>query len=146
MGFWGKSTVRQSEVLANLRGAVRSLFRLVQNDELSKVLTLDLREPRESARSARRLSPAEIDQIVDQYRAGGRSVYELSDMFKVHRNTVSLHLKERGVSLRRRPMSPTEIAQAIELHSQGMSGNAIGRVLGRDPKTVRRELLPPQMN
>ncbi|WP_222121969.1 helix-turn-helix domain-containing protein [Curtobacterium pusillum] len=39
-------------------------------------------------------------------------------------------------------MTAADIRRARELHSRGNSLNAIGRMIGRDPKTVKRSVLP----
>jgi hypothetical protein len=78
--------------------------------------------------------------MVEDYRSGVGSIYDLADIYGVHRSTVAQHLKGRGVMLGGSSMSSTEIDRARELHQQGLSGNAIGRTIARDPKTVRAAL------
>lgn len=132
--------MHRSEVLANLTAAMRVLCNLVARGELSEVLAASPRPGRPITGANRRLSPAEIDQIVEDYKTGVGSIYDLADIYGVHRNTVAQHLKARGVQLGGQALSPEEIERAKELARQGLSGNAIGRAMMRDPKTVRRAL------
>ena len=43
-----------------------------------------------------RLTDEQVLQLVDGYRGGAR-IYELAALFKIHRTTVSLHLRKQGV-------------------------------------------------
>jgi transposase-like protein len=130
-------------VLANQTGAMRALCNLLVRGEISDVLARSPRPGRPVAGAHRRLSPIEIDQIVEDYRTGVGSIYDLADIYGVHRSTLAQHLKARGVELGGRPMTLNEIDEARELRRQGLSGNAIGRAIGRDPKTVRSALSEP---
>jgi DNA-binding CsgD family transcriptional regulator len=78
--------------------------------------------------------------LAPKLNIGVGSIYDLADIYGVHRNTVAHHLKAQEVKLGGRPMSSNEIDRAQELRQQGLSGNAIGRAIGRDPKTVRSAL------
>jgi len=129
--------VRRSEVLANLKEAVRALFRIVEHGALAEILAYSPRLGRPVSGANRRLSAAEIDQLVEDYRSGVGSIYDLADIYGVHRNTVSVHLKERGVMIGKQPLNDREVHRARALRQDGFSLNAIGRALGRDPKTVK---------
>jgi DNA-directed RNA polymerase specialized sigma24 family protein len=50
----------------------------------------------------RRLDPAEEQRVIDDYLSG-RTVYEVGELFKIHRTTVSAIMKRHGVKLRRQP-------------------------------------------
>lgn len=132
--------VHRSEVLANLTEAMRALCNLLTHGGISEILARSPRPGRPIAGANRRLSPVEIDQMVEDYRTGVGSIYDLADIYGVHRNTVAQYLKAKGVKLGGSPMSSDEINRARELHQQGLSGNAIGRAIARDPKTVRTAL------
>lgn len=101
-------------------------------------------EPRETKpsthRRLKRLSPTDVDQLVREYCDGLGSIYELADRWGVHRNTIAKHLKSRGLKLGRLSLSNDEIRRANKLRAQGQSFSAIGRELGRDPKTVKAAL------
>jgi len=132
--------VHRSEQLANLSTGVKALLMMLRRGELRTVLSLEPRPARATPGSNRRLSLSDIDQLVADYRGGIRSVYALADIYGVHRSTVALHLKQRGVRLGRLPMEPSEVERARSLHGDGLSLNEIGRRIGRDPKTVKTAL------
>jgi lambda repressor-like predicted transcriptional regulator len=69
------------------------------------------------------------------------SIYGLAEKYGVHRNTIAKHLRERGLELGRLPLTKNEVERIRELHAKGLSLNAIGRAVGRDPKTVKSLLL-----
>ncbi|MGA0568137.1 helix-turn-helix domain-containing protein [Rathayibacter sp. KR2-224] len=81
-----------------------------------------------------------MDQLVHEYCDGQGSIYELADRWGVHRNTIAKHLRSRGLELGRLPLANVEIERARKLRRHGLSFNAIGRELGRDPKTVKAAL------
>jgi DNA-binding CsgD family transcriptional regulator len=91
-------------------------------------------------RTAKQLSARQIDELVAAYRGGKVSTYELAKKYKVHRNTIAKHLKARGLVVGAQPMSAGEIERACELQAEGLSWNAIGAAMGRDPKTVKKAI------
>jgi hypothetical protein len=125
-----------SDVLANIRKRARPLFSLARSAEFAHILGSPVRDQRPSFSQVRQLSPAFVDELVNEYRAGA-SVYELQRRHGVNRGTVAKHLKSRGLTLGKRPLSQSEIARANELFEQRLSLNAIGRAMGRDPKTIK---------
>jgi lambda repressor-like predicted transcriptional regulator len=145
--FWGVTQragshpkkVHQSEPLANLTEAVKSLFRLAESGELALLLGRELRDARPSHRSVKTLSADEIDQLVKDYRTA-RSIYVLAERYGVHRNTVAAHLKARGIALGKSSLSSKEVERVRQLNENGLPLNAIGRAIGRDPKTVKNAL------
>lgn len=116
-----------------------ALIGMVDRGDLARLLAQEPRPGRPVGGSNRRLSSADVDQLVVDYQAGVGSIFRLAKLYGVHRNTVAMHLKERGVSLGR-PMQPSEIERAQELNDQGLSLNAIGKAIRRDPKTVKKGL------
>ena len=136
--------MHRTEVLANLTEAVRALFRIVSHIALAEVLASSPRSGRPVSGNSRRLSPTEIDQLVDDYRSGIGSTYTLADIYSVHRTTVSMHLKELGIRLGRQPLNAIEVEHAMDLRRGGLSLNAIGRALDRDPKYIKGVLNRPE--
>jgi hypothetical protein len=128
-----------SDVLANIRKGARPLFNMVRTPEFAHILGGSVRDRRPSFTQARQLSPAFVDQLASEYRAGA-SVYKLQARHGVSRGTIAKYLRGRGLVLGKQPLSQTEIARANELFQQSLSLNAIGRAMGRDPKTVRRAI------
>jgi len=57
-------------------------------------------------------------------------VYELSDLFGVHRNTVSVHLKRQGIEMRHASLRTPQREVATQLRVGGLSLVEIGRRLG----------------
>jgi hypothetical protein len=68
---------------------------------------------------------------------GKVSTRALAEKYGVDPKTVAEHLRSRGLQLGRLPMAAADIRRARELYSRGNSLNAIGRMIGRDPKTVK---------
>lgn len=136
---WSSASVHLTGQLSNPTTPVKRLFDAFRRGDFSGG------EARGTTRAKHRqfkhLSPGDIDQLVREYCAGLGSVYELADRWGVHRNTVAKHLKSRGLELGRLSLTSDEIRRANELRAQGLSFNAIGRAIGRDPKTVKAALL-----
>jgi transposase-like protein len=130
--------VHRSEVFANLTKPMQALAGMVERGELATLLAGD---PRPSAssnrRHQRRLTSADVDQLVREYCDGIGSIYDLAERWGVHRNTIAKHLRDRGLELGRLPLTSQEIDLVRELRGQGLSLNAIGRAIGRDPKTAK---------
>ena len=128
-----------TDVLSNPSTSVKRLFDGFRRGDLAG------RKPRERTparhRQFKRLSPSDVDQLVREYCDGLSSVYDLADRWGVHRNTIAKHLKSRGLELGRLSLGSDEIRRAFDLREQGLSFNAIGRAIGRDPKTVKAALL-----
>jgi lambda repressor-like predicted transcriptional regulator len=87
----------------------------------------------------RRLPPDEVEQVVAAYEAGA-SVYVLADTFGIHRHTVSAHLHQAGVTMRRQGMTPEQVVEASVLYQAGWSLIKLGEKFGVDHETVRTEL------
>lgn len=133
--------MHRSSPHSNTPPPVRRLFELVRNGGLAKLLTGPPRPVLLSnRRRLRQLSAADVDRLVRDYCDGAGSIYDLAKMYGVSHGTVSRRLKERGLELGHQPMTMSEIARARELYQEGLSFNAIGRALGRDPKTVKATL------
>lgn len=119
---------------------MKALVGMAERGELAGLLAQEPRQARPAKGTNRHLTSADIDQLVVDYRGGVGSIYDLADLYGVHRNTIAQHLKDRGVRLGRLPLEDIEVRRARELHAQGLSLNAIGRAMGRDPKTVKATL------
>jgi lambda repressor-like predicted transcriptional regulator len=100
-------------------------------------LTLSARSSTERARrrTVARLSAADVEALVEDYRSGA-TVYELAARFGIHRVTVSQHLHRRGVSMRRQGLTGLQADGAVRLYEQGWSVARIGGRFGVDPTTV----------
>lgn len=64
----------------------------------------------------RKLSPAEVGELVDAYE-GGASQAELTRRFGLHEQTVRAHLRRQGVSLRPlRALTETQEVETVRLY------------------------------
>jgi transposase len=70
--------------------------------------------------TVRRLSFEEVAALVDGYQEGA-TVYELAERFKIHRVTVSEHLRRQGVEMRGQGLYDQQIFEAALLHGRGWS-------------------------
>lgn len=61
---------------------------------------------------------------------------ELASEFGIHRATVSSHLTEHGVPIRRRGLDPEQAAEAVLLYEEGWSSVRLGRRFGVSADTV----------
>ena len=87
----------------------------------------------------RRLSSAEVTQLVELYR-GGKSMRELAHQFGIHRVTVSRLLKRQRVGLRKRGLDADQIDEAVKMYLSGNSVAQIGEHFGVDHGTVWRQV------
>jgi len=110
---------------------------MVMGADLSNILASPVRELPLQHDRQRRLSAAEADELVGLYRDDTCSTYDLAERFGINRETVARLLKARGLIVGQRPLNNFEKEQIETLRAKGLSANAIGLHLGRDPKTVR---------
>lgn len=131
--------VHLSERLSNFpKGLERLLAAPWVDDggELVRPVRRVLRRPN------RKLSPAEIDQLVGDYQAG-TCLTELGQQCGLHRQTVKAHLERRGVTIRSElpAMTAEQVQAAGRLYEA--SGLSLAQVATRfevAPNTLRRAL------
>jgi lambda repressor-like predicted transcriptional regulator len=116
-----------------------------QGERLAKLLEnprLGPRRPetRTPKQLQHRLAQPEADQLITAYLAG-ESVYDLSDRYGVHRNTVSRILERHGIDRRYRLLRGDMLDEAIEQYRQGASLRTVGQQLGVSLDTVRNALI-----
>ncbi|MDR2975002.1 MAG: helix-turn-helix domain-containing protein [Propionibacteriaceae bacterium] len=87
-------------------------------------------------RQFRRLSEAQIAEMVEAYR-GGQTVYQLAEVFGIARQTVGIILGRQGV-VTRRSLAESQRAEIARLREDGWSYVRLGERFGVDPGTVRR--------
>ena len=95
--------------------------------------------PRSRRTSGKKLSTTEVALLAQQYQSGA-AVHELAERLGIHRNTVSLHLRRHGVTMRRRGLDPEHIDHAVRLYESGQSLARIGNRYSVDPSTVHAAL------
>jgi DNA-binding transcriptional ArsR family regulator len=129
-----------SDVLYNLSTGAKRLLGRLHTEGFEALLAGSVRELPNAPAPQRRLSVAQIDQLILDYKAGVGSVYHLARTYGVDRSTISQHLRAAGLKLGRLPLTDAEIERASQLRADGNSFNAIGRTMRRDPKTIRKAL------
>ena len=89
----------------------------------------------------RRLSGAEIDQLIGRYR-DGVSIGDLARRYEIHRTTVIHQLDLSGTARRRviRKMTDKSVARAAARYAQGASLAVVAREFGVHQRTLAREL------
>ena len=89
----------------------------------------------------RRLSPTDIDDLVDAYRAGA-SISQLAAGFGVHRTTVAAHLDRHGVPRHyaRTAWDDRALEEAAEMYAAGLSLADVAARFGVDAQTVANRL------
>ena len=85
----------------------------------------------------RRLSPSDIDELVNAYR-GGATISQLAAEFGVHRTTVAGHLDRHGVPRHSEQTTWDDeiLRQAAELYATGLSLADVADQFGVDAQTV----------
>ena len=88
----------------------------------------------------KRLSDAEIRQVVERYSAGANT-YELADEFGCHRSTISRTLKKCGIKVTHNCADRNALVEKIlELYDDFMKPEAIGKVVELHKSTVLKIL------
>ncbi|WZH35579.1 MAG: helix-turn-helix domain-containing protein [Microbacterium enclense] len=82
------------------------------------------------------MTPVLLEQVMADYRTG-LSVYAIADKYGIHRQTVTNHLVEAGVTLRR-TITNAERQRARELYDSGAYIKDIAKVLRRNPATIAK--------
>lgn len=88
----------------------------------------------------RRLSEAEVDELVARYVAGS-AIDELARVFEVNRTTVISHLDRRDIPRRRvvRKMTDRTVVEASSRYGQGLSLEVVAEEFGVHSRTLARE-------
>ncbi|WP_191305360.1 hypothetical protein [Lentzea cavernae] len=90
-------------------------------------------------KTLRKLKPAEIDELVEQYRAGS-SVYQLAKQYGFHRITIGKHLRSRGIDTTAPALTHEQVREAAQLYADGWSCKKIAKNFGTGAETVRERL------
>ena len=85
----------------------------------------------------RRLSPTDVDDLLEAYRAGA-TINQLAVEFSIHRTTVASHLDRHGVPRHSDQTAWDDeiLAQAAELYASGSSLADVAHQFGIDAQTV----------
>ena len=85
----------------------------------------------------RRLSPTDLDDLLDAYQ-GGVTINQLAVEFGIHRTTVAGHLDRHGVPRhsKKTAWDDETLTQAAELYATGVSLADVAHQFGVDAQTV----------
>ena len=85
----------------------------------------------------RRLSPTDIDDLIEAYRAGA-TINQLAVQFGIHRTTIAGHLDRHGVPRHSKQTAWDDeiLTQASELYATGLSLADVAHHFGIDAQTV----------
>lgn len=98
--------------------------------------------PRQAVyRTMRQLRPPEVDELVEEYKTGVSTVYDLAARFSIHRATVGKHLRDRGIDTTPRALQPGDVPAAAKLYQAGWTLAKIARHYKVGNDTVWRHLL-----
>ena len=97
-------------------------------------------EQRASRRVRRRLEPAFIEEITEQYRAGATTP-GLCKTYGLSKPSMLRLLREEGVELRRRPLADEQVAIAVEMYAFDQPIAAIATHLHTGYNNVRQRLI-----
>lgn len=86
------------------------------------------------------LSPAQVDNLLQEYRAGV-SVRELAQRYEVHRATVTAHAHRHGLPPRRRSLDHDEQTEAAQLYQDGLTMRQVAERFAVSPPAVRTALV-----
>jgi len=86
------------------------------------------------------LSDSEIERLAKAY-LDGKTVYELSREFGIHRTTVGIILKRHRAKMRRQGINEGLRAEIIQLRQDGWSYAQLGERFEVDGTTVRTFLM-----
>lgn len=117
------------------------LQRMVEVAEKSAKMPIRPPEPATPVQKVdRRLSPAQIAELVQAYRDGDGTP-ELRRRYSLSQGSVLKILHSHDVTMRRQGLTGEQIANATDLYGAGQSLAKIGIKLGVEAGTVRRALL-----
>jgi hypothetical protein len=94
-------------------------------------------EGRLSNPTQRRLSPTDIDDLIDEYREGA-TVSQLAARYRVHRTTITAHLDRHHIPRhsKRTAWGDDELRTAAEQYATGRSLSDVAVEYGLDPQTI----------
>jgi hypothetical protein len=87
---------------------------------------------------ALRLTQDEVCRLAASYREGATVYDDPAELFKIHRTTVSEHLRRQRVRMRRQSLDMQQVDVATSLYEQGWLVAKIGRRCDVDATTVWR--------
>ncbi|QRY40574.1 helix-turn-helix domain-containing protein [Microbacterium hominis] len=136
--------VAPSEALSINSRPLLALRDALGRGEIQRVLQGPLREHVAGTRSLRQMTPELLERVVSDYRSG-LSVYAIAEKHGIHRQTVTNHLVDAGITLRR-TITDSERQRARELYDSGAYIKDIAKVLHRNPATIAKLVRPDRVS
>lgn len=97
------------------------------------------REGRVRIKRAKRLSLKQRVHLAQRYESGA-TVYDLASEYEIDRRTVSLRLRDQGITLRRQSPTNEMIDEMVRLYFTGLSAAKVGEQIGVSADTVLNHL------
>jgi hypothetical protein len=69
-------------------------------------------------RTMKQLRPSEVSRLVDGYQSGA-TIFELAGQFGIHRATVGIYLRARGVDTTPPALRPEDVPTVVEPYQTG---------------------------
>ncbi|WP_156371687.1 helix-turn-helix domain-containing protein [Microbacterium sp. Leaf203] len=124
-------------------GLLPPLKKLQKLAELAAVVPADfvddLDETGRSWLIRRRLSDEQVTELVELYQSGVGTP-ELSKRFGISKPSMLELLHDRGVQMRRQPLTKTQRIRAVQLYEEGLAIKPIAETLGSSFGAVHRVL------
>lgn len=117
----------------SLAGVDAAALRRIQRD------SADVRTPGEATPSRRkwtRLSDEDRAAVIERYEAGETST-ALAEAYGVAKSTILGILREKSVVVRRQPMKPGQVCDAVGLYTSGLSLSQVAKQLNVNQETMR---------
>lgn len=87
-----------------------------------------------------RLSGTQRREVIARYQAGEHTT-ALAKEYDVAKATILGVLRDSNIVVRRQPLTPDQIARAVQLYADGNSVATIGEALHAGSETIRRALI-----
>ena len=89
----------------------------------------------------RRLSPTDVDDLINEYRAG-KTINQLASCYGVHRTTIAAHLDHHHIPRHheRARWDDDTLREAAAQYATGLSLADVAAGYGIDPQTVANRL------
>lgn len=121
----------------SLTGVDAAALRRIRRDS-ADVRTL--REPPAARRKWTKLSDEARAEVVDRYEAGETST-ALAEAYGVAKSTILGILRANSVVVRRQPLTPEQVREAVRLYESGLSLSQVAERLRVNQETMRMALL-----
>jgi DNA-directed RNA polymerase specialized sigma24 family protein len=131
------SLVERSRTYANLLDDLSKVYReMVKSPDQGKRAVREQRQPR---KVSHRLSQEQVNRLVAEYR-GGTPTPELCQRYSLGKSTVLGLLKDAGVTMRKKGLPDSRVAEAVARYEQGWTAPQIADHYGVSASNIRARL------